>query len=591
MIIQALAKYYDILATMDDTGSIPVYGYAFCKADFCLTLATDGKLLSVADLREGRERKELIMPFLGDHTNSVNSFFAWDNNRYALGLPLEDKKNLKRFRAFVDLHNQLLSDQEDEEVQALLGFINSWQPEEAKNNQEMAPYFDDIIKGANIVFRLQGKVNYLHDSPCIKQVWEHYIKNREVKAEGYCLVSGKKAPIELTHSAIKNVMGANAKGGAIVSYNNAAFCSYHKEQSANGPIGIHSAFAYTTALNYLLSDPKHRMIIDNMTIVYWAERTNKIYHDLSRYFINPKPFIPKDADEQSVQYDAEMRDLVHDILLSIRQGRKLDEGKIAIDEDVNFYILGLTANNARLAVSFWYSNTFGKFIRHVAQHHLDMEICNSYSDKNVRFIGDILRETVPKDATDKKAPTVFTAPFLRAILNNQLYPARVYAKILGRIGIDKDINPIRAGFIKAYLLRKSKIYKSLNKEEITVVLNKESESAPYRLGRLFAVLEKAQKEAVGNDINATIKDKYFGSAMTTPAAVFPTLIKLSSHHTSKAEYGYALENLKAEILSGMETTCFPSRLTLDEQGMFALGYYHQVADFYTKKNKETKEEK
>lgn len=118
-------------------------------------------------------------------------------------------------------------------------------------------------------------------------------------------------------------------------------------------------------------------------------------------------------------------------------------------------------------------------------------------------------------------------------------------------------------------------------------LNESYTHPAYLLGRLFAVLEKAQKEALGQNINATIKDRYFTSACASPASVFPTLLRLSHHHLSKAEYGGRLDRQIQELLNMLEAKPFPSRLSLDEQGIFVLGYYHQRAAFYAK-NSEVK---
>ncbi len=119
-------------------------------------------------------------------------------------------------------------------------------------------------------------------------------------------------------------------------------------------------------------------------------------------------------------------------------------------------------------------------------------------------------------------------------------------------------------------------------------LNESYTHPAYVLGRLFAVLEKVQKEAIG-DINASIKDRYFTSACATPATVFPTLLRLSQHWTAKAEYGYASDRRIQELLDLLEAKPFPVRLTLDEQGVFVLGYYHQRAAFYAKNSTQVDE--
>jgi CRISPR-associated protein Csd1 len=186
----------------------------------------------------------------------------------------------------------------------------------------------------------------------------------------------------------------------------------------------------------------------------------------------------------------------------------------------------------------------------------------------------------------------------RAILTGAPYPAALYYAIINRIRADMDdsqknihkINYARAAVIKAFLIRK---YRNQSQhpiqEVLSMSLNEQSTIPAYALGRLFAVLEKVQQEAIGN-MNASIKDRYFTSACASPASVFPVLLRLSQHHISKAEFGYASDRRIQDILGllDVEKNPIPARLSLDEQGIFVLGYYHQRAAFYVS-NKDAKE--
>lgn len=180
-----------------------------------------------------------------------------------------------------------------------------------------------------------------------------------------------------------------------------------------------------------------------------------------------------------------------------------------------------------------------------------------------------------------------------AILENTLYPAALYYAVINRIRADSDepkegfrkINYQRAAMIKAYLIRKYRYQESPQiKEVLSMSLNEQSTQPAYLLGRLFAVLEKVQQEAIG-DMNASIKDRYFTSACASPATVFPLLLRLSQHHISKAEFGYASDRRIEEIMNLLEMNDnpIPAHLSLDEQGIFILGYYHQRAAFFVPK--------
>ena len=116
-------------------------------------------------------------------------------------------------------------------------------------------------------------------------------------------------------------------------------------------------------------------------------------------------------------------------------------------------------------------------------------------------------------------------------------------------------------------------------------LNKENTTPAYLLGRLFAVLEKTQEEALPG-LNATIRDRYIGSASATPRSVFPRLLSMVQHHISKAEYGKFRTMDISNIMEGLNE--FPAHLKLEDQGVFFLGYYHQRNDFFKKHDKEDK---
>jgi CRISPR-associated protein Csd1 len=189
-----------------------------------------------------------------------------------------------------------------------------------------------------------------------------------------------------------------------------------------------------------------------------------------------------------------------------------------------------------------------------------------------------------QDRSENVPPNV-AGDFMRAILNGLPYPATLLMSALRRIKSDPErrVKPVRAALIKAYLNRYLRMYPNRNQEEMSMALDKEQPSIGYQLGRLFAALEKAQ--AQGNPgINATIKDRYYGSACSSPVTVFGTLMRLKNHHLSKIESKGRVVNLEriiGEIVSRIED--FPAHLDLHEQGRFAIGYYHQRQEFFRKK--------
>lgn len=163
-----------------------------------------------------------------------------------------------------------------------------------------------------------------------------------------------------------------------------------------------------------------------------------------------------------------------------------------------------------------------------------------------------------------------------------------------RIRADRIINRIRAAILKAYLNRKNRILNS-KEREIKVSLDIENNDIGYLCGRLFAVLERIQESALGKNVNATIVDRFYASASSTPMLVFGRLIDLSNHHLSKiANQGTVifLKKSISEIMDKIPATGFPAHLSLDEQSRFAIGYYHQRQEFFkSKEENETIENK
>ncbi len=345
-------------------------------------------------------------------------------------------------------------------------------------------------------------------------------------------------------------------------------------------------FKYTTVLNFLLErGSKNQIRIGDTTMVFWAETDKKTCENLAHFLIDPVEE-DQEADENSQgstrQQDKGTRQLVSDILQKVKTGKYLEQNDLGVDPDTtNFYLLGLSPNNARLAVRYWYQDNFGNFITRLARHHLDMEI--DWDDRGPQYISmyRLLKETVPQSASDKASSPLIGGLLMRSILDGTPYPIPMYNAIVNRAKVERSINYARAGFIKACLIRMARSRGNKEEDMITVSLNEESTNVPYRLGRLFAVLEKAQSDS-NKDLKSTINSKYFSSASTTPAVVFPVLLKLAQHHIAKSDWGFKSDQWIQDVTSGIDE--FPTYMNLEDQGRFMLGYYHQRKAFFKKKD-------
>lgn len=590
MILQSLVNYYEAL---ERKGVVTSPGWCRAKVSSALEISAEGELLRIIPLKvEEQQGKKTVLrpqtlkvPEMVTRSSGISPNFLCDTSSYFLGI--DNKGKPKRaeecFQSARKKHEEILEGVTSEAARAVLHFFEKWNPHIAAENSVLKESWDEVSAGGNLIFEVNGI--FVQDDPGVTEAWEHYRKRQETGVEGRCLVTGAQTEIARIHGTIKGVQGAQSSGAALVSFNAQAFESYGKEQSYNAPVGKYAAYAYTTALNYLIADRNHRSLIGDTTVVYWAEDAEVKYQNIFAAAVEPA------TDNQ---------EMVDGVFKNLEQGNSVDvegvEGAISLDQ--RFYILGLAPNAARLSVRFFYQDSFGNILRNIKKHYDRMEIVRPATD-TVEYLGiwRMLQETVNKKSRDKKPVPGMAGATYRAVISGSRYPAALYQGVMGRIRAeqeDKDtysykITRGRAAIIKAYLLRNG----HCEKEELTVSLNTDSKNVAYTLGREFAVLEAIQEEA-NPRINATIKDKYFNSACATPAAIFPILFKLKNSHIRKINnkatevyFEKILGDLQEKIeVSDTQVISYPKRLSLEEQGMFILGYYHQTQKRYEKKVKE-----
>lgn len=614
MILQSLNRYYDILLD-DPDAKIAAFGYSTVGISFALDISREGELLNVLPLFDQVQRgkkmvevsRTMIVPAQVKRSVGITPNFLWDNTVYVLGISERDEEKPEysqdRFKAFCQWNSDLLADVDDDMARAVIAFLQKHNPQTAREHPAIAGHLEALLKGGNLVFMFNG--NFVHKNNLIRRAWENSLTGQDA-AQMQCLVTGEIAPIARLHPSLKRVRGAQSVGASLVSFNERAYESYNrtKGQGLNSPVSEKVTFAYTTVLNYLLSDanPNKKLFLGDATVVYWAESENRAFESAFAAFVDPAELEEDSAAKQTGRKKVEKT--LQTVTEKVTRAQMLDLDALLADlgdENPRFYVLGLSPNAARVSVRFFITDPFEKIIDNIKAHYRDLAIVKEYDDQpDYLTVRRILYETVSKKARDQDAAPLLAGAVFRAILTNTPYPAALYYAIINRVRADMDdkekritkINYVRAAVIKAFLTRKYR-YQPTNpfKEVLTMALNEQSTNPAYLLGRLFAVLEKVQAEAIGN-VNASIKDRYFTSACASPRSVFPILLRLSQHHIAKAEYGHTSDRRIQDILNllDVESNPIPARLTLDEQGVFILGYYHQRADFYkTKDKKETTE--
>ena len=431
---------------------------------------------------------------------------------------------------------------------------------------------DELSKGANLTFLYQNR--FPGEFPELCAAWDAYYGGKKIGETFVDVVTGEVVVPEATHPSIKNVQDAQPSGAALVSFNAEAFESFGRKQNLNAPMGKETAFAYTSAPNSLTGDKDHRQHIGDMTVVYFAEDAEPVYQDVMDLCF---------AGSDDRVTDAEL----HSILQNIAAGKQTDFAGKTLSPDDRFYLLGISPNASRLSVRCFRQSSFGDVISRIKQHYDDIAIVTDNRSKWVDIpLWALLRETVNPNANDKTPAPQMAGDTLRAVLTGGRYPETLYRRTLLRIRAEHDITRGKAAIVKGYLLRNTKHRKDYAyiKEASTIALNETSNYTPYVLGRLFSTLEAVQS-AANPGINTTIKDKYFNSACATPAAVFPILLKLANSHLKKLGGGLAVNYSKqiGELTARLETA-FPKTLSLEEQGAFILGYYHQTQKRFEKKN-------
>jgi CRISPR-associated protein Csd1 len=576
MILQALYQLYGRLSD-DPASGLPKPGSSLQGISFKVVLHPDGRLLAIEPVKDEKGRAvPVLVPGMAKPSGSgINPCFLWDNTGYMLGFKVDDPKperSLKSFEAFRDRHLAAEKAINSDAFSAVCRFLEAWTPAEAVENTTLAQ-----TKTGFGVFQIAGVPGYVHETAAVRHWWESQDSSSETGGErGICLITGRETIMAQLHDpAIKGVAGAQSSGAKLVSFNLDAFSSYGKEQSFNAPVGKDAAFAYCTALNHLLASDRRRFRVGDATTVFWTDKPEQA-EDLL-------PFL---VDSGKTPEDEGLKQRLAAVMEKTADGKL--SGDDLGDNSTRFYLLGLSPNASRLSVRFWHTATLGDLAANLQKHHNDLAMVRQWDETNSKNpepklpgVYALLKQTA-RDADG--IPPLLGGALMRAILLGTNYPEALFQKVMARVRVaerDQNGNPLdrvtylRAAIIKAFLNRNHQL-------KLTMSLDTTRTETAYLLGRLFAVLEKTQQDALP-EINATIRDRYYSGASATPAVVFPRILRTYQHHLGKLEGGHKVnrERLVQEIVDLIST--FPGNLNLQQQGQFAIGYYHQRKDFFTKK--------
>ncbi len=610
MILKALYDYYG------RCGSLPAPGMEEKEFGFILVISKEGQFVRIEDCRTGKQqgRVYLVKKHVG-RSSGVVANYLYDNSTYVLGYadldkeatkleerlaklqnknaPLSDiqdaQKKLEDFRnkrqakekecmsAFIDktvsIYHQF---PDDEGLQALCRFY-----EQDKNAITSAisrdPLWEEIKKNLSkkysvFSFRIDGERKIIAERQEILQLEDH---NSDTEAEGtVCLITGHHGAVTETTTATM-IPGSQATAKLVSFQINSGYDSYGKKKCGNAPISQEAEFAYTTALNALLQRGSHNKFgVGNRTFVFWASAKSEAATQTEESLFDLLGYTEEESDNPNEK---------------IEQVRKVFQsvcsGYLRTNLDDRFYILGLAPNSARIAVVYWQDDSLKKFASRILRHFDDMEIVDTRKEKHPYMGLKNMLSAVTLGGKQSDATPNLPEAVVKSIFQGLPYPYTLFSACIRRVRAEtgdgkKDaVNIARAAILKACLNRKS----NNNNVKIKVMLDTCNTNPGYLCGRLFAVLEKIQRDASGI---VSIRERYMNAASATPSAVFATILNLSAHHLEKlSNEGQKVfyEKLKQEIIDKIPASGFPAHLDLQDQGRFFIGYYHQRQDFFKKK--------
>lgn len=597
MILKALYDYYERKPEIH----API-GYEKEELDFIIILNKEGNFVDLQNKRENKRGKEYFVPKAVVRTAAPKPNLLWDKIEYVTGFGKDEKKSAqakKYNKAFIDKLKTLPEElKEDSGVKTVLLFYDKNQTEELIKHQSWEECFK--ISGW-ISFQLDGENDLIANRNVIKKYQgEEFLsgKNEEddIKKlkEGVCLITGEKKIIKRLNTELR-LPGSDKNVKIVAFQKNSGFDSYGKEQAYNAPISILAENNFSAALKHLINSKTNKKIVSDTTILFWSERQAEEVTPEEEVFswVIAAQKVDEDNPDKGV-------DTIEKFVNSIFTGQ------LSSARSNHFYVLGLSPNAARISVRFWKAPSVEDFGKNIKKHFEDFEIVHrEYEPKYLSLYEILCSVSIVTKKRDKPNVIFFrgkaydvipnlAGQLVEAIIDGSQYPLTLVQQCIIRIRAEaskkdksgKSIPNVtypRAAIIKAYLNRFNKIHKQ-NQKEITMSLDLNNLNVAYRIGRLFAVLEKIQEEsALPTKINATIRDRFYGSASSSPITVFPRLLRLKNSHLKKLNDGRKIyfEKLIGEIVNEMKS--FPTNLSLNEQANFAIGYYHQRQAFFTSK--------
>lgn len=581
MILKALYDYYQ-----RKSEELPAFGCELKEIGFILVIDKDGNFLRFEDRRIDKKNASsfLVKKHVGRSSAPIANLL-YDNCSYILGYSTEgdidsNAKYISVFKAKVEeLYTKLPN---NSAVSAIWKFYQK-NPAENLLKVQADPLWPEIEKNLNkkystFSFLLEGETTIVAAQKDVINADEEKEGNEK---EQLCLITGNQGKaVDVTTATM--IAGSQATAKLVAFQVNSGYDSYGKQKGFNAPISQKAEFAYTTALNHILSaNSRNKFLVGNRTYLFWGSSNSNGNQETESSIFAMFGF--NDSEEE----DPNAR---------IYQIRKVFEGiysgSIKTDLNDRFYIAGLAPNAARIAIVYWAELPLKDFAHAILRHFEDMEIVDARKEKKPYMALKSILATVTLGGKLKDVTKNLPNAVIKSIFQGLPYPDTLYHSCLRRIRaelpkrkLDKPpITITRAAILKAYLNRKY-----TNQKPIQIMLDKENTNQGYLCGRLFAVIDKLHNDA--NHIHS-IRERYMNAASSTPATVFATILNLSAIHANNLNNEGSrifYDKLKQEIISKINADGFPSHLDLQDQGRFFVGYYQQMQSFFLTETKQTEE--
>ncbi len=546
MLLQKLRQY------ADERMALPPSLYAMTPVAWVVELDPDGRPLSPIptsridpSTARGKRGIDMLAPEV-QRSSGIRPLLLADNGEYTFGIAREPEKQA-RAAASHTAYRELLAACSRASGSPALKAVERFYERGGSALLELGDTWD---YGLKVTFRvhLPDDAMFPIDLPEVRAFWLAH--NAPASELAQCHVCGARQPVlARLQSKVKGIRSGNKAGTSIISANLDAFHSYGLEASNVAPTCKECGERFTRAVNELLAGSDTHLNIGNADFIFWTRRASAGF-DWNALLTEPDP------------------GQVYALIDSVRRGTALAE----FDDDA-FYAAALSGSGGRAVVRDWIDTSVGEVRRQAARWFQLQEVVDPYGGPH-RPLGlhALAFGTVRRPAD---LPATTPRVLFHAALTGTPLPLQLAFEAVRRNRAEQDINRQRAALIKLVLLSQS----PPPTEDYMIALEPEHPSVAYQCGRLLAVLEEIQRAALPG-INATIIDRFFGTASSAPAGVFGRLVRGAQPHLARLERDrrgayVALQRRMEEVCGRIAE--FPRVLSLDEQALFSLGYYHQRA--------------